>query len=223
MASGCGGESVRPVELSEPIQEAPPAREPTAMETRAKERRARNRAFSDNLGTSAAFARDESFLYFAVTCPNVAAERSAVADSPNRASLNDALADAAGESTKPNEAPRERDPILDAQDRVEIQIDLDGDYATTFKFVFDRRGRVYDAVWDDASWNPEIYVANSETNANWTLEVALPLAELTSRAPESGEAWRVAIRRVDPGVGVECWNVENSDAGEGAFGLLVFE
>ena len=33
----------------------------------------------------------------------------------------------------------------------------------------------------------------------------------------------MSARRVVPGVGVECWNVENSDRGEKAFGVLQFE
>ncbi|MBP5620489.1 MAG: hypothetical protein J6X44_00590, partial [Thermoguttaceae bacterium] len=67
------------------------------------------------------------------------------------------------------------------------------------------------------------FVAGAETNATWTIEAAVPLAELASRSPNPNEVWRVAMRRIAPGAGVECWNVENSDSGEKAFGLMEFE
>ena len=139
--------------------------------------------------------------------------------------MTDALNAVSGQggNAAKNKPPRNRDDDLGAYDRVEIQIDLDGDYTTAYKFVFDCRGWLYDSNWNDPNWNPRVFVAQAETGSSWTVEAAIPLAEITERPPEQGGVWRVAVRRVTPGVGVECWNVENSQKGDGAFGLMFFE
>ena len=196
------------LKLSTPFQEAPPAREPTAAERSVKRWREKNKAFSTDLGTEVALARDADFLYIAATCPK----------SPNR------VAEPESSSGSGEDAPpRKRDPYLELSDRLEFEFDLDGDYATTYRFVFDAKGRVFDSNWGDASWNPEIYVASTETPASWTIEAAIAIKDLCDHSPNSGEVWRAAISRVEPGVGIERWNVENSDSGENAFGLMNFE
>ena len=135
----------------------------------------------------------------------------------------DALNEASGTGANSEKPSRERDADQTFYDRVELLFDLDGDYATAYKFVFDCRGWLSDSNWNEPKWNPAIFVAKSETSSMWTIEAAIPLAELTDRPPAQGEVWRVAMRRIVPGVGIECWNVENSDSGENAFGLMEFE
>ncbi len=212
-------DSSRAVDLSTPFQEAPPAREPTLAEKNAKNWRQKNRAFSRRLGTSLMLARDSEYLYVGLTC-----QKTLGVDDPNReGDSKNGLADALDAAAENEGSKRERDADLSRQDRVEILLDLDGDYATAHQFVFDRRGWAFDSSWGDPTWNPEIFVASSETNAAWTIEAALPLAEMAERPPEPNDVWRIAVRRIAPGAGIECWNVENSDAGERAFGMLEFE
>jgi len=193
------------LDLSAPYPEPVLTREPTLAEKEAKKQRAKKRETSTNLGTTVSFVRDDEFLYISASCRK-------------RREIQ-----ASNSSTKEEEAaPRPRDADLSDCDRLEFQFDLDGDYTTTYKFVFDVKGRLYDALWNAKTWNPEIFVAKLETSEDWSLEIAVPFSALASQTPQNGDVWRLAVRRIAPGVGVECWNVENSDGGEGAFGLLYF-
>lgn len=212
-------ESARRLDLSEPYI-APPATRESDANQKNEEWRKRNRTFSQTLGTNVTIAHDSEFLYIGATC---AKARGYDYDAKKGAALSDALNQATqGTKQEEEETPRERDADLTLFDRLEFQFDLDGDYSTAYKFVFDCRGWASDFNWNDATWNPGLFVAKGETNDSWTIEVAIPLAELTDRAPMPGETWRFAVRRIAPGVGVECWNVENSDSGENAFGLMTF-
>jgi len=190
------------LDLSTPYPEAP-TREQTSDEKTRAQRRASNREFSQTLGTNVSFLVDSEYLYVAATCRKVQG-----IEYPKE---------------KDKKAPRPRDAKLGARDRIEVAIDVDGDYTTAAKFVVDSRGWVADSLWNDATWNPKLFVAAAETDSEWTLEAAIPLASFTFESPRLGGVWRIAVRRVAPGVGVECWNVENSERGEDAFGLLRFE
>ena len=148
---------------------------------------------------------DDRFLYVGVVCPKSTEFRYEAVDPENP------------------EPPRPRDGDLSTSDRVEFRIDLDGDYATAFKFAFDCRGWAADSLFGDSTWNPGVFVAKNETNVDWTLEIAIPFEALTARPPRDGDVWRFEARRIVPGVGVECWNVENSNRGRDAFGFLTFE
>ena len=213
------------LDLSAPYNEAPQTREPTVAEKNAKLWREKNRAFTKKIGSEVMFGYDSEYLYIAATCQKADGFVYPSRDAGSSATLTDALNAVSGQggTAAKNKPPRNRDDDLGAYDRVEIQIDLDGDYTTAYKFVFDCRGWLYDSNWNDPNWNPRVFVAQSETGSSWTVEAAIPLAEITERPPEQGGVWRVAVRRVTPGVGVECWNVENSQKGDGAFGLMFFE
>ncbi len=191
--------------LTTPNAELPPNRELTAAEIALRDWKAENRAASTELGTQVLLLRDDRFLYVGVVCPKSASFRYEAVDPENP------------------EPPRPRDGDLSASDRVEFRIDLDGDYATAFEFAFDCRGWASDELFGDKSWNPGVFVAKNETNVAWTLEIAIPFEALTARPPKSGDVWRFEARRIVPGVGVECWNVENSNRARDAFGFLTFE
>ena len=190
------------LDLSTPYPEAP-SREQTPDEKTRAQRRASNREFSQTLGTYVSFLVDSEYLYVAATC-----RKALGVEYPK---TDDAT------------SPRPRDAKLGARDRLELAIDVDGDYTTAAKIVVDSRGWVADSLWDDASWNPRLFVAAAETEDEWTIEAAIPLASFALESPRLGAVWRLAVRRIAPGVGVECWNVENSERGDGAFGLLQFE
>lgn len=168
------------------------------------ERQRNNRALSTNLGASVSFLYDAEFLYVGITCPTP---------------------DANQDETPPqkSDAARARDVALDEMDRVELMLDVDGDYATAYQFSIARNGWLNDSLWRDSNWNPPIFIANKEEKAQWALEMAIPLATLQEERPKPGDVWRIAIKRVAPGRGVEIWNAENSDRGKDAFGLLKFE
>ena len=191
--------------LTTPNAELPPNRELDAAEIALRDWKASNRAASSELGTQVSLLRDDRFLYVGVVCPKSASFRYPAVDPENP------------------EPPRPRDGDLSTSDRVEFRIDLDGDYATAFEFAFDCRGWASDELFGDKSWNPGVFVAKNETNADWTLEIAIPFEALSARPPKSGDVWRFEARRIVPGVGVECWNVENSNRARDAFGFLTFE
>lgn len=191
--------------LTSPFSELPPDRELDATETALRAWKAENRAASTALGTTVSLLCDDRFLYVGVVCPKSTAFRYPTVDPENP------------------EPPRPRDGDLSTSDRVEFRIDLDGDYATAFEFAFDCRGWAADSLFGDATWNPGVFVAKNETNVDWTLEIAIPFEALAARPPKNGDVWRFEARRIVPGVGVECWNVENSNRGRDAFGFLTFE
>jgi hypothetical protein len=97
--------------------------------------------------------------------------------------------------------PRPHDGNVEAHDRVRLLIDVDRDYASWFELVVDSRGWTADACWGDAAWNPTWYVARGETpdGAAWTIEAAIPLAELAATPPSAGAAWAVSAKRALPG------------------------
>jgi hypothetical protein len=119
---------------------------------------------------------------------------------------------------------RTHDADLSLNDRVEIFLDLDRDYATYYTLAVDYRGFTCDACLGDKSWNPKWYVAAAETKTHWTVEAAIPLSELQTQALSPRTAWAVGVQRIVPGRGLASWNqpAAASVIPEG-FGLWVFE
>ncbi len=160
-------------------------------------------AKSKNFGTQAMFLYDKEYLYVALRCKKVA------------------------EFSYPAiiEKARSRDADITNQDRVEIQLDLDRDYGTSYRFTFDSRCWVADSSCHDATWNPVFSVSRplNEDSEYWYVEAAIPWNSLTDRLPMPGDVWAISLRRLIPGAGTECWNAENSFDLEDGFGFLVFE
>lgn len=127
-----------------------------------------------------------------------------------------------GVAYPPSETPRRRDADLSGEDRIEIELDFDRDYTTCYRFVFSRFGDVTDSCWDRLDWDAKIFTAQNETESGWTLEAAIPWEALCERPPTKNDILAAAFRRIVPDRGVECWNVENSNRTEHAFGHLTF-
>ena len=113
-------------------------------------------------------AADDEFLYLAIRCRQQA----------------DATYDAGSQ-------PRSRDSRLQSSDRVEIAIDIDRDYGTSFLFCVDSSGRVADSFGNNLAWNPSWYVASRIVDGYWVAEVAIPLDEISRQ----GDTWSVAVHR----------------------------
>ena len=121
-------------------------------------------------------------------------------------------------------ARRPRNADLSAQDHVEVFLDLDRDYTTYYRFAVDRRGWTNDSFWGDATWNPTWFVAARQEKGEWTVEAAIPLAELTGRPPKPHDIWAVGIQRVAPGVGFQSWTTPAAvTVLPDGFGYLMFE
>jgi photosystem II stability/assembly factor-like uncharacterized protein len=146
-------------------------------------------------------AYDREFLYLAIRCPN-----------------------AEGGDHRLDDRPRPRDADLEQHDRVSLRLDVDRDFTTAFELTIDSRGWTHDACWGDANWNPNWYVAASRDESTWTIEAAVPLAELVAEPPAARDVWALAVRRVIPRVGYETWAGHvSSDKSPDEFGLVIFE
>ena len=117
-----------------------------------------------------------------------------------------------------------RDADLAAHDRVIVRLDVDRDYTTAFELTVDDRGWTHDACWNDATWNPTWFVAAAADEATWTVEAAIPLAQLVAEPPAAKHVWAASVVRTIPRVGDETWSGDatSGDSPE-QFGLLIFE
>jgi photosystem II stability/assembly factor-like uncharacterized protein len=147
-------------------------------------------------------AYDSQFLYLAVHCP-----KSQTCDYTT------------------DDKPRPRDTDLAQHDRVALQLDIDRDYGAAFELTVDHRGWTHDACWGDATWNPAWYVAATSDDSSWTIEAAIPLAELVDKPPTARQVWAVSARRTIPRTGYETWSGPPATPAESPtnFGLLIFE
>jgi hypothetical protein len=127
-----------------------------------------------------ALAYDAEFLYLAITCRF-----------------------APGLKYPPANSPRTRDSNLAGNDRVELFLDVDRDYATFYRLAVDYRGFTAEECWGDASWNPTWFVAAARDQDAWCVEAAIPIVELVPAAPRSADVWAIGVQRVIPGVGLQ--------------------
>ena len=119
---------------------------------------------------------------------------------------------------------RQRDSDLAPQDRVELYLDTDRDYATYYRLAVDCRGWTAESCWDDATWDPKWFVAAGGDEEMWIVEAAIPWRELVEKRPASGETWAVGIQRISPLVGLQSWtSPANAAVRPEGFGYLTFE
>jgi photosystem II stability/assembly factor-like uncharacterized protein len=148
-----------------------------------------------------AVTHDEEFLYLAVSCQR-----------------------APGVAYKADDRPRPRDADLSANDRVEILLDIDRDYATYHRLVVDHRGWTCESSCGDRSWDPTWYVAAAGDDAYWTVEAAIPLAELCPSMPKKKTYWAVGLQRIVPAQRFQSWTEPaDLDIMPAGFGLMQFE
>jgi hypothetical protein len=116
------------------------------------------------------------------------------------------------------------DADLKEQDRVTVLLDIDRDYATYWSLTVDHRGWPAESCFGDKTWNPEWFIAAAGDEQFWTVEAAIPLAELAPAMPKVRDAWAVGFQRVIPGVAFQSFTTPAADEvlPEG-MGLLVFE
>ena len=162
--------------------------------------------FDDSaLPAAAVMAFDAEFLYIAVSC--------------RKAPLVDYTVDRSAA-----ELGRTADADFTARDHVAVRVDLDRDYGSFWTLAFDDRGWPAESCFGDSTWNPQWYIAAGGDEQFWTIEAAIPLTELTGKAPQVRDVWAIGIQRVVPGVGVQSFtSPARYDPCPEAFGLLVFE
>lgn len=109
-------------------------------------------------------------------------------------------------------SPRPHDASLAGRDRVRLLLDVDRDFVTWYELDVDSRGFTGDRCLGDAHWNPEWYVASQVDQARrdmagerltWRIEAAIPWTALAPVAPQSRDAWAMAVERIIPGHGFQ--------------------
>ena len=118
------------------------------------------------------FAYDDEFLYAAIVCQKIQ-----------------------GQYYNARKEARPRDANLNRRDRVELSIDIDRDYRSTNQFVIDHRGWVNESCTGSGGWNPEWYVSQSENDASWTVELAIPLKQMLPGSIEPDSIWAIRVAR----------------------------
>jgi len=149
----------------------------------------------------AMLAYDDEYLYFAWTIPK----------SPDAPNVSTSM------------SGRTHDADLTGHDRVTLFLDIDRDYETCYAIHVDQRGYVAEQCWNDASWNPQMFIHADANDQRWRIEAAIPFRELAPAAPAAGVVWGAGIVRTLPAVGWESWtHPAGSDATPQSFGLLRF-
>ncbi|WP_437226706.1 YCF48-related protein [Planctomicrobium sp. SH661] len=124
----------------------------------------------------------------------------------------------------PERAGREHDANLDAFDYLSLQLDVDRDYSTFYRFEVDQRGQTREACWDNWAYNPKWYCATTREVDAWRLECAIPLEELLPPERIVGTSWGMGITRILPGIGSQSWTSAGATVPQPAlFGLIRFE
>lgn len=140
------------------------------------------------------FAHDEEFLFIGVVCRKVP-----------------------GQFYQVSKDTRPRDADLSRRDRVEFCFDLDRDFHSAYRFELDYRGWSTEEMNGARGWNPDWYIARSEDERSWTLEMAIPLANLVSSTIADDEVWAVRLaRRLGDGGNLWERNLPNSEEGVSA-------
>lgn len=141
---------------------------------------------SNTASTTMVMARDDEFLYIAVTCQR----------HPDLA-------------YPPPPGPRLRDERPSDVDHVVLYLDPDRDHLTGYTLIVDHRGRVWDGIGSDPTWNPQWFVASTETDRTWTIEAAIPLEQLGLVQQGAEEWWGLGLRRVCPGISERTWGLSS--------------
>lgn len=119
---------------------------------------------------------------------------------------------------------RPRDADLGRYDRISIQLDIDRDYTSYYRFEIDQRGWTRESCWEALGYNPQWYVACDQNRKSWTFEIAIPWEELQPGPPEPAAVWAVGIARIMPGIGSQSWTPAGADIPlPPRFGFLRFE
>lgn len=152
-------------------------------------------------GSQCWITRDKDYLYFAARCPTSSTLRA-----------------------KETAAPARRDAHDDRDDRVELLIDVDRDWATFFRFAICEDGSTLDECGGDRSWNPKWFAAVVLEEGQWCAECAIPLSAIVPYAPEAGDAWAIGIQRRGAQRMLESWTHPATCGGHApGFGVLLTE
>ena len=114
---------------------------------------------------------------------------------------------------------RSRDAKIQNEDRIEIVLDTDRDYSSFLNFEVDHRGWCRDGSNAGNGWDPEWYVAQNSDEKSWTIEVAIPLEQLTAASIDENSAWVVSLARRVGRKSPNLWSTPSLDIENQQIGL----
>jgi photosystem II stability/assembly factor-like uncharacterized protein len=142
-------------------------------------------AATEPVADSLMFARDGKFLYLLAVMSKL----------PN-------------EKYRASAGLRPRDPDLNGRDRVEMELDIDRDGQTNFRFAIDYRGWAAESINGMSTWDPTWFVQRKEDASSWTVEAAIPLASLWGDAGKGAETGFSLDDEVVRTIGdPTCWSI----------------
>lgn len=133
------------------------------------------------------FSYDDEYLYWAGVAP-----RSSDAGSKNLES-------------------RPRDSASIESDSLELVFDLDNDFQSLFRIAANEAGEGRDRLDRSLIWNPKWYIASSQTSTTWTIECAIPWAELGLSGPPTEKGIRFGCLRSGARVESQAWGMTKGD------------
>jgi hypothetical protein len=130
--------------------------------------------------------------------------------------------------TEPFPAPPATPPPRDqwpSGASLEIFLDVTHDRSDFIQLAAGLAAGEFDQRQTDVGWNGSWTVARTPTDGGWTMEFAIPFADLGGAAPEPGSVWGLNVCRNRPGglQGSSTWApVGGNFHNPGRFGLLIF-
>ena len=121
------------------------------------------------------------------------------------------------------------DESIAADDCVEICFGVNHDRNTFYRLIINSLGNIYEALCDrrgsvrDTSWNPDCKVAVATGPSEWTVELAIPLADLGTAVPQPGTIWGFNLNRRRPRTDeLGSWAMAGDFNDPAQFGDLIF-
>jgi hypothetical protein len=109
--------------------------------------------------------------------------------------------------------PRKYDSDLDAADHIHFVLDTDRDYASAVELGVSSEGETFDRCCGLPQYNPQYAVAipRAPLSNRWIAEIAIPIADLTTRADLTSEAWAVSAHRRSSKGDTQSWSSMSSE------------
>jgi hypothetical protein len=120
--------------------------------------------------------------------------------------------------------PEERDNSIWDDDCVELYLDPFGSSVHYFQIIINSAGVTSDGMDGEMGWNPKLTVGAVKADDHWTVEVAIPFADLGYR-PKGGEVWKGNLCREEkPANELSClYPTMGTFLNFSKFGPLVFQ
>lgn len=103
-----------------------------------------------------------------------------------------------------------RDSSVYSDDCVELILDPLNDHIGTLAFIMNALGTVCDFRYGDIGWHADVQIAARQSGDLWSIELAVPFAELGRSTPKPGEVWGLNVFRTRRADGYQKMNWANA-------------